>query len=74
MPGPAARPRRRDRLHRGSGRAAARRLHKALHTLGILALDEVEAAEMAREEMRQEVREAKGIPEPGKRKERAGTD
>jgi len=49
-------------------------LHKALHTLGILALDEVEAAEMAREEMRQEVREAKGIPEPGKRKERAGRD
>ena len=49
-------------------------LHTALASLAELAFDEVEAAERVREEMRQEVREAKGIPEPGKRKERAGTD
>jgi hypothetical protein len=48
-------------------------LHTALASLAELAFDEVEAAERVREEMRQEVREAKGIPEPGKRKERAGT-
>ena len=33
-------------------------LHSALHTIAMLALDEVEAAEQAGEEMRQKVRKA----------------
>ena len=41
-------------------------LDEALHTLATLALDEVEAAEKASEELSRELRATKGIPEPGK--------
>ena len=41
-------------------------LDEALHALATLALDEVEAAEKASEELSRELRAAKGIPEPGK--------
>ncbi len=49
-------------------------LHSALQTLAMVALDEVEAVQKAEGEVREELRTAKGIPEPGKRKEQAGTD
>jgi hypothetical protein len=48
-------------------------LHDVLHTLGMLALDEVEVVEKASEELWQELRAAKGVPEPQKRKDQART-
>lgn len=49
-------------------------LPDALHTLGLLALDEVEVAEKAAEELWGEVRAAKGIPEPKKPRKQARPD
>jgi hypothetical protein len=48
-------------------------LDGTLHSLAMLALDEVKAAEKAGEELWQEFRAAKGFPEPEMRRDRTRT-